>query len=90
MTYPMPEKVPMYPSRGLAIFTAQNVAVFDHATDYTEDPREGEERPPHGQIYAYYRVGDEARLRRVPISVRQAKFAPSQLPAIIATLLIKT
>ena len=78
MTYPMPQTVNLCDGRK---------ATLDHATDYTEDPREGEEKPPTLQIFAYYQVGE--RLIRVPVGVKQAKFAPAQLPAIIATLLIK-
>lgn len=80
MTYPMPEVVPMYDGR---------TATFDHATDYTEDPREGEEKPPHGQIFTYYRINGSQRLYKVPIGVKQAKFSPTQLPAVVAALLIK-
>lgn len=78
MTYPMPQTVNLYDG---------TVAVFDHATDYTEDPPAGERKPDHGQIDAYYQVGE--RLVRVPIGVKQAKFSPGQLPSIIATLLLK-
>jgi hypothetical protein len=80
MTYPMPEIVPLYDGR---------TATFDHATDYTEDPRPGEDAPPSGQIYAYYRINGSERLYRVPIGTKQAKFSPSQLPAVVAALLIK-
>jgi hypothetical protein len=74
----MPQSVPLYDGR---------TATFDHAIDYTEDPPEGEQRPQHGQIFAYYQVDE--RLIRVPIGVKQAKFSPEQLPAIIAALLLK-
>lgn len=81
MTYPMPERVTLHDGR---------IATFDHAIDYTEDPRPGEAKPPHGQIFAYYRIESEPRARRVPVSVKQAKFSPSQLPAVIATLLTRS
>lgn len=79
MTYPMPEAVTLYDGR---------VATFDHATDYTEDPREGEEKPPRGQIFAYYRVAD--RVCRAPVNIKTAKFAPAQLSAVIAALLARS
>jgi len=75
----MPETVTLYDGR---------VAVLDRAHDYTEDPPKGDERPSHGQLFAYYKV-DDGPIFRLPISVKMAKFSRDLLPATIAALLLR-
>lgn len=79
MSYQIPETVNLYDLR---------VARLDHFTVYTDEPREGEEKPPHGSLYAYYRIGDETR--RIQLGMKMVKFSPAQLPSAIATLFLKS
>ncbi len=87
MAYQIPETVQLYSLR--ADLRCQ-VARLDHFTVYTDLPREGEQAPPHGALFAYYRVDEESRLRRVQLGMQAVKFSPTQLPSVIATHLLKS
>ena len=81
MSYPIPEQVNLY---------SLKKAILDHVTCYTDEPREGEAKPPNGQIFAYYKIeGEGDRLYQIPLSVHAVKFAAPQLPSTIATLFLK-
>lgn len=80
MAYPIPERVQLY---------SLKAAVLDHFTVYTDLPREGEAKPPHGQLFAYYRIEGDEKLHRVPLGMSMVKFSPAQLPSVIATLFLK-
>lgn len=78
MTYPVPASVDLADGR---------TAVLDHATDYTEEPLPGEERPGHQRLFAYYRL--DGALRRVLLNLKVVKFAPDQLGPIVAASLAR-
>jgi hypothetical protein len=72
VTYQLPQTVPLRGGR---------VAELHHATDYTETPLAGEDRPPVGQLFAYYVVG-EMRVR-VPLVARQAKLSSAYVTSAV-------